>query len=415
MTKDWREQLRSDNPKIRAMAVKALAYSGDKDNLKYLREIVENDPDPQLREYARKGARHLYSTQIETEPEQIQQSPPIPEKTESEIVASLANPLPESEEDNLSNADSKEARAKVQRAYSLHTGGQTKKSLLIFGKALELDPDLEKDTFARSVAAEITGQSPEIALRTLRDPAELQAMIGSLKGKGIKTTQKTSSPTREQKRPQMDRSKSTLIQTWLSFFGMTEDLFQAEQEKANTEDTLLSVFVHTIAGVVIFMITGFFQIQQITTLLEEQLPELTVNLGMIFFFILIGTVILTPLTFYLSVGLQYLGVRMFGGTGDFKSHAFLMALVQVPATILGGVVSLLSFVPLVNFIAGLAGFALSIYTLVLTVRLIKVSHNVTTGKAIAGMIVPPIVMMVIGGCILMTLGSALGNIVNQLQ
>ena len=106
---------------------------------------------------------------------------------------------------------------------------------------------------------------------------------------------------------------------------------------------------------------------------------------------------------------------MFGGTGDFKSHAFLMALVQVPATILGGVVSLLSFVPLVNFIAGLAGFALSIYTLVLTVRLIKVSHNVTTGKAIAGMIVPPIVMMVIGGCILMTLGSALGNIVNQLQ
>jgi len=32
-------------------------------------------------------------------------------------------------------------------------------------------------------------------------------------------------------------------------------------------------------------------------------------------------VIMTPLSFYLSVGLQYLGVRLFGGSGDFKSHA----------------------------------------------------------------------------------------------
>ncbi len=100
MKKDWREQLISEDPKIRALAVKALAHSGDKDNLKYLREIVENDPDHQLRDYARKAALHLYSTQIKTEPEQIQQSPPIPEKAESEIVASLASPLPESEEDS---------------------------------------------------------------------------------------------------------------------------------------------------------------------------------------------------------------------------------------------------------------------------------------------------------------------------
>ena len=69
MEQNWRDQLQSDDPKIRAQAVKKLAASGNHDNLKYLKEIVENDPDPQLREYARKAARHLYSSQAPPAPE----------------------------------------------------------------------------------------------------------------------------------------------------------------------------------------------------------------------------------------------------------------------------------------------------------------------------------------------------------
>lgn len=431
MAQDWITQLDSDDPKVRAQAVKAIALSGNQDYLKHLIEIAENDPDAQLREYAKKAAQHLFSSQAKTEstptptptptytpepePEPISQSPAAPEKTESEIAAALANPMLENEEDDLSNADEREATRKVQRAFSLHTGGQTKKALQIYSQALEINPLLTKDVYARSVASELTGKPDQEAFLILGDPARLSEFIEVNYGKAKKGGKKADSPSRAKKRPQEDRSRDGLIQTWLSFFGMSENFFLAEQEKSNTEDTLLSVLVHTIAAVVIFMITGFLQFQQITTILGEQLPDLGFNLGMIFFLILIGTVIMTPLSFYLSVGLQYLGVRLFGGSGDFKSHAYLMALVQVPATILGGVVSLLYYVPIVGFLAGLAGFVLSIYTLILTVRLVKVSHDVPTGRAIAGILIPPFALVAIGSCLMLTIGSSLLAGLSQLQ
>jgi len=429
MAQDWITQLDSDDPKVRAQAVKAIALSGNQDYLKHLIEIAEADPDAQLREFAKKAAQHLFSSQAKTEstptptptytpepePEPISQPPAAPEKTESEIAAALANPILETEEDDLSSSDVREATRKVQRAFSLHTGSQTKKALQIFAQALDINPLLIKDTYAKSVASELTGKPVQEALLILGDPTRLSEFIEVNYGKAKKGGKKASSPTRLKKRPQEDRSRDGLIQTWLSFFGMTEDLLLAEQEKANTEDTLLSVLVHTIAAVVIFLITGFLQFQQITTILGEQLPEFGFNLGMIFFLILIGTVIMTPLSFYLSVGLQYLGARLFGGSGEFKSHAYLMAMIQVPATILGGVVSLLYYVPIVGFLAGLAGFVLSIYTLILTVRLVKVSHDVSTGRAIAGILIPPFALVAIGSCLMLTIGSSLLAGLSQLQ
>ncbi len=427
MAQDWIAQLDSDDPKVRAQAVKAIALAGNQDYLKYLIEIAEVDPDAQLREYAKKAAQHLYSSQAKTEatptptptftpePEPISQPLAEPAKSDDELAAALARPLPEVEEEDFSTADIKEAESKVQRAFSLHTSGQTKKALPVYAQALKLNPHLEKNSFSRSVASELTGKPFQEALLILGDPAKLSEFIKENYAKNKKGGQKASTPAHVNKQPKTDRSRSGLIQTWLSFFGMTEDLFLAEQKKANSEDTLLSILVYTITAVVIFMISGFFQFQQITTIMGEQLPQLGFNIGSVFFFILIGTVILTPLTFYLTVGLQFIGVRLFGGSGDFKSHAYLMALVQVPATILGGVVTLLSLIPIIGFLAGLAGFALSIYTIILTVRLVKVSHDLTTGKAIAGLIIPPIVLIAIGSCLMMTIGSSLLAGLSQLQ
>jgi len=302
MAQDLRDQLANNDPKVRAQAIKGMALSGNQDYLKYLIEIAENDPDPQVQDYARKAAQHLYTSQTKPqpkpeqkpdpepirqsppEPEPIKQSPPEPEpisqppleseKTESEIDAALANPMFEDEEEDLSPANVREAESKVQRAFSLHASGQTKKALPIYAQALELNPDLGKNSFSRSVASELTGKPFQEAMLILGDPDKLSEFIETNYGKAKKVRQKASSPSPAKKRPQADRSKAGLIQTWLSFFGMTEDLFLAEQEKANTEDTLLSVLVYTIATVVISMVTGFFQFQQITTLMGEELPQL---------------------------------------------------------------------------------------------------------------------------------------------
>ena len=205
---------------------------------------------------------------------------------------------------------------------------------------------------------------------------------------------------------------------------MTEDFFKKEKGKANKEDTFVSILVFTIASVLMFLINGFFQFQMITDflqdpaiaqVLQEEMAGFDLNLGMIFFFLLIGTVIFTPISFYMSVGLQFLGARIFGGAGKFKAHAYIMALIQVPVVILSGVISLTAFVPMIGFLAGLVGFVLSIYTLILTVRAVKAVHNLSTGRAIGAIIAPPIILSAIFGCIAMALGSSLVNMISQLQ
>lgn len=413
MIQNWIDQLKSDDPRVRAEAVKQLALSGDKDNLRFLREVVENDPDPQLQEYAKKAARHLYTSDSTLVPPRTTPDPaPEPARSETDMNKISEMAQIEAEEESLSSADKREAANLVQRAFTLHTSDRTHKAIPIFVKALELNPELVKEPYPRSVAGELTGKSPEQALHLLKDPDAVQELIDEIRGKDKKGKKGNKASTsaaegKDKKSVQTRKEPSGLIQTWLSFFFMTESFFDREQERANTEDTLLSLMVYTIATVVISMVTGIFQLQQITTLMGEELPQLGFNMGTIFFFILIGTVIMSPISFYASVGLQFLGVRIFGGSGDFKSHAYLMALVLVPTTVLGGVVSLLSFVPVIGFLAGLAGFGLSIFTIILTVRLIKSVHNVPTGKAVAGIVIPPIVLSALFGCLFLAFGSAL--------
>jgi len=414
MAQDWRDQLQSDDPKVRAQAVKELALSGKEENLLYLRSLVENDPDPRVREYAKKAARHLYSSLQSQEPEKT--APPKTTVREEPVIkkepSKVSGQSQDIKEEDISSSDIKEAATKVQRAFSLHTAGQTTKALKIYTQALEINPYLIKDSYARSVAGELVGKTPDEALRILKDPASRGEVITASKGKGKKTKQKSGTSSQVGGKDQVPKkvSRRTLVQSWLSFFQMTEDFFEAEEEKANHEDTFLSVLVSTVSAVVLFLISGSLQFKQVSELLAVELPELSVNMGGIFLAFLIGTVILTPLSFYANVGLQFLGVRLFGGVGDFKSHAYLMALIQVPTTILGAAVSLLSFVPVIGFIAGLAGFGLSIYTIVVTVRSIKVVHNVTTGRAIGGMLAVPLALSIIGGCIMVIFGSALTGI-----
>ena len=420
MAQDWREQLQSEDPKIRAEGIRQIALSGNRDNLHFLKEIAENDPDPRLQEYAKKAAQHLFSSSWKDE---LNKQPSAASPPDRQAVPEKAQDLPPEDipKPAVSSKNRETANAKVQRALTLHMYGKTQKAIKTFIQALDLDPSLEEDTYTRNVAAELTGQPSNLAIKTLKEPSFADA--------GSPSSQGRDTPIEKETEPRMDvddaessSPRGNLMQAWLSFFGMNEEFFQAEARKANSEDTLVSVLVFTIASVVIFMINGFFQFQRINTIMEEglpgmetDLPPMDFNIGIIFFAILIGTVIITPLSFYLTVGLHYLGGRLFGGSGTFKTHAYLMALVQVPMTIISSVISLLALVPLVNFLAGLAGFGLSIYSIILIVRLVKVTHKLETGRAVAAIFVPSIVLIMIGSCLFFTIGSTLLGSLMQLQ
>lgn len=207
-----------------------------------------------------------------------------------------------------------------------------------------------------------------------------------------------------------------IARNWTRVFSMSGEFFQREIRYANGGDTLLSVLVHTILTVVFFLISGTMQFRAVFTTLQSELAAIgqVPNLGALFVGLLVGSVIFTPISFYLTAGLQYLGSRLFGGKGTYIQQAYLQSLIQVPVTLLGGLLSLGALIPGLQCVLGPVGLILSIWALILTVRALKAVHDLTTGRAVLAMIVPPILLMFLFGCILVVTGSAIGSIFQSL-
>ena len=419
MAQDWRVQLQSDDPKIRGQAVKTLALSGDPDNLPYLKEIVENDPDPRLREYAKKAARHLYTTSSSPEPEQsppagIRRQEPDPKPQEKPAEPEPRKEPPPSRK--LTQSERTAAESKIQRALALHMKDQTQKGLKSFVQGIDLNPHLASETFTMSVASELTGLTPDRAIELLKDKEARKELLNPGKERPRRGAPAGSpdAPPGQAARPESTGPAPGLVQSWLSYFQMTEDFFYKVVGSANTEDTLISVLVYVIASMVAFLISSFGQLQQVVPVLQQELGTQLPDLGPLMLIILVGMIFLTPLFFYLGAGVQFLGLRIFGGSGTFKEHTYIMALITVPATVLSLALTLPGLVPGLNCVAGIAGLGLSIWSIVVLVRGMNVVHDLPTGRTVAGLIVPPIVLMVIGGCLLSLLGSALIGILQNI-
>jgi hypothetical protein len=96
--------------------------------------------------------------------------------------------------------------------------------------------------------------------------------------------------------------------------------------------------------------------------------------------------IAVPLTFFVVVGIQYLLAKAFRGEGNFLTQGYTYLLFEVPIAIAG---YLLGLIP---FFGSIAGFALTIYGIVLNVFAIMAVHRLSGGKA-AGVVLIPIVVI----------------------
>jgi hypothetical protein len=112
-----------------------------------------------------------------------------------------------------------------------------------------------------------------------------------------------------------------------------------------------------------------------------------------------------------SAGLIFVGARFFGGKGEFGAQSYLQSLYFVP---LGIVQVAVAFVPKVGTVLSAI---LSIYSLVLGVRAVKVSHKLTTGRAIGALLVPIVFVFVLAGCVisaLLLLGPATNKVFEEI-
>ncbi|MFN8456366.1 MAG: Yip1 family protein [Anaerolineae bacterium] len=95
-----------------------------------------------------------------------------------------------------------------------------------------------------------------------------------------------------------------------------------------------------------------------------------------------AALILAPIFFLIGSGIYFLIAKLFGGAGAFEEQTYLLAAIAAPITIVSGVVGI------IPFLGGCVAFLLTIYQLVLNYFAVKVTHNLTSGKALAVVLIP---------------------------
>lgn len=99
------------------------------------------------------------------------------------------------------------------------------------------------------------------------------------------------------------------------------------------------------------------------------------------------SIITVPLSFFITVGIQYLLARALRGNGTYKTQAYNQLLFTVPLTI---ITYILQLIPLVGVILGAL---VGIYQIVLNVYAVMAAHNLRGGKATLAVLLPVIVLL----------------------
>jgi hypothetical protein len=225
MDQNWKAAIQSPDPQDRKRGIKMLVQSRDPKALQVLKWLFENDPDPGIREYAKKGAKFLYQKSLEQIPES--ETPPAsspkqeaipqpaadsdpeprippfdstlgmsePDLTPPEIqppsppestTTAFSDPEPDGPDqdpvsippimpsepaeeielpEGVSKKQANSASLKLQQALTQQMRGNQEKALKHFADALELNPSLKEDTFAQNLASSLTDLPAQQAIQ----------------------------------------------------------------------------------------------------------------------------------------------------------------------------------------------------------------------------------------------------------
>lgn len=118
------------------------------------------------------------------------------------------------------------------------------------------------------------------------------------------------------------------------------------------------------------------------------------------------TIIGVPLAFFIGVAILFVVAKLFGGTGTFLEQSYAMMLYYVPIQAVTAVLGLLPF------FGGLAAFVLGIYEIVLAVFAIAASQRLTTGKSVAVVLLPAVILILLSCALLVIFIAAIAAALN---
>lgn len=169
------EQLRSPDAEVRRRAIIALGRTKDRRVLNALAEVYHNDPDPALRELARKAGRYIQMEAGDT-----------PATLESLLTTPQAEPEQAAhDQPPVSGAMAQLARGYFDRALDYQVRGDNVKAVELLGKALETNPAIRQDKMVVSLAMDMTGLGSSAAISTLMNPGSRHDLMQRLMGGAV--------------------------------------------------------------------------------------------------------------------------------------------------------------------------------------------------------------------------------------
>lgn len=103
----------------------------------------------------------------------------------------------------------------------------------------------------------------------------------------------------------------------------------------------------------------------------------------------VGNIIGTPIGFFIAAGILFFIAKLFGGTGNFLTYAWLLSLAYVP---LSAIAAVAGIIPLLGVLIALAA---GIYNLYLSVLATASAHRLTIGRSWLVVLIPAIVVFVL--------------------
>jgi hypothetical protein len=201
---------------------------------------------------------------------------------------------------------------------------------------------------------------------------------------------------------------------WLRVYEMTEEFFRNEIPRTSTSNTFYSILIYSVISL------AFSIFQMLFTKSSNPFSELPMEAGIYSLFTgmgLVCLVVIIPVGFYISNGIYYGIASLLGGKGSFSSQAYIDSLFTVPIGVLSLILALFSVIPVIGWFiySGLA-LIVSIFNIILTVRCYKAVHNFSTGRAVA-VVFLPLVIMIIPMCLIVVLalmGPGIGSIFSNI-
>jgi hypothetical protein len=181
--------------------------------------------------------------------------------------------------------------------------------------------------------------------------------------------------------PPSPRPFVEVLGLWLQVPKMDEAFFFREGRRASPANTLYAVLILAIFGVVESLMKKAMAGPALFERITATYPWVR--------FMPIISLILSPVLFYICMGMVHWVALPLKGTGRFTVLAYLCSLFSIPLAIAR------SALGLIPYAGRLIELGITVYTYVLTIRVLRAAYGLDTKKALAAVFVPILVIVFI--------------------